>query len=293
MNAHSGIRLSILNKELEESFAGIASQHGQIRWFVQTYLLALFGLFTLTGFIVNTVNIPSSGNDPTKLKVAVGISCSISLFILGWLLLSVLARKIATLTIIYKHIAVCRRARLQFMKDQYHEEYFYSTNADEILLPGMIRFMPYCFFVLNYMVLCGGLFFYAYFITDDLNLSSVLSLTIGTIVGLFYPNVCIIFNKHIITAIKATSFSHKKKLEESWDDLRKRFRKDSWYVIALLVTLALGSVLLLIIAVSHHNRTDLSWEFWLALLDGTLFAALLYYFEKDHLKNIKKAMEGK
>jgi len=269
------MRIALINKELEESFSYSESQHVQIKWFIQLHLLALFGFFSLAGFLHR--------NSVSGISSLICLSSAIAVFGIGWILLTVLAHKISMILLINKHISTFRNHRLQVLGDGFRCSYVYPTDPSEALIARSVNVLPYIFFAANYMVLCGSSWFFIAQITDNY-IGFAASISIGVLVGIFYPRTCVTFYKHLRAAKDALSFSEKHKIEDRFEDARKQ--KDSpqkaldLCVFFLLALSAGFSVYLVYLMAIDNPILSLSGHITIALGNGLLFGALRYLREK-------------
>jgi hypothetical protein len=271
-----GSKVPVINQELEENYAHLDRQHAQVKWFVQLYTFALIGLFSLAGYLASHPNPP--------LTHLIGLSAGFVLFCLGWLLLSTLANKMGMIVLTHKQIALLRGYRLDLLKSDLEDKYVFPTKPKDVRFPKLVEYTPYLFFIVNYIILCGGA---AFFISDFTNISVGLtsSFAIGVIAGLFYPNSCVEFNKHIKTAGKATSLENMRNLEKAFTDFRKQSRKKHivrylvlLVILFLLVIIAVGLLLLSILLepYSSVHKTLIM----LSVLNAVIFAVIRFGMEK-------------
>lgn len=269
------------NKEIDEANEILARQHSQIKWYVQIYLLALFGFFSLAGFLFKK-DATSQGCSSEDVII---LACATIIFCLGWLLLSALAHKISIINLIYKQLAYMRRNRLEHVNIFTSKNYIYPLDPKEIRLPGLVSYMPYLFFVLNYNVICGCVFFITYKYFSLANAVNI-SVCSAIFIGLFYPRVCVTFNKHMRASADADSFPNKQYLEQKWEEKRKGKINLIGFTIKYGMLILIFSVSILATIFNIYNIETFSPKTYLStvILSGLLFGILRYFFEVVDLK---------
>lgn len=264
------------NKEIDEANEILNRQHLQIKWYVQIYLLALFGFFSLAGFLFRKETTSSSLYNVDVIIIA----CAIIIFFLGWLLLSALAHKVSIINLIYKHLATMRLGRIEHINNIFIKGYAFPLSSKEIKLPGMIKHMPYLFFVLNYNILCGCVFFIAYKYFGILNAINI-SICTAVLAGLFYPRVCVTFNKHIRASEGASSFPDKQYLEQEWEE-KRRSKIDPFGLIikyGLLLFLFFVSLASTICSALNFLEINSYYLLVITIVSGGVFGLFRYFFE--------------
>lgn len=214
--------LNIINKELEECLECVSHHYKQIKWFVQSYFFAFAALFSIATFY-------AQGEREILLSI-VGVTFGIAVYMFGWFLLSALARRVASIYYIHKQIALFRNCRYNLLSSYCRdslltqnnkEKYVFPRNMNLVTLPGLIFYLPYAFFALNYAVLIGSICYFTWSQFDRGEISIILSFTIGTTFGIFYPNACVTFNKHLKGVIKHDTYEERSIYEREWKKLRK------------------------------------------------------------------------
>ncbi|MDH5325317.1 MAG: hypothetical protein OEZ68_02440 [Gammaproteobacteria bacterium] len=243
--------IDIVNIEIEEAYNSVSHQHQQIKFYLQYYMVALIGLFTLTGYLtqsnnektedsphiefhfamfpLNSVqNQLSEKTDESKViknemspSAKLGITFVVTVFLLGWAFIAILAHKISFLVLLYKHIAFFRYERLELGgSESMKAGYVLPNNKSHIKLPSLVIYLPYVFFVFNYLILIGGLSYYLILSLDWVQTIAVVSF-VSIVFGIYYPIVCLTFNKHYRAARKAPNMAGKLKLIMAWNQLVK------------------------------------------------------------------------
>lgn len=262
----------IVEKEISETTASLSQQHTQCQWYVQTYLLAVSGLFAIAGFF---------GKDGTfsVQASAVGVTYALVVFFLGWIFLSVVAHKAAMIHMLYKHIASMRSLRVRDYP-ALREEYVLPLEKYQIKYGSLLKQLPYLFFVFNFVFVCSAL---AYFMSAHLayyyQVVAIIS-AIVTLLGTFYPVVCISFNKHLGCAFKARSIRHKYILEAKWTRAVREAKRKFRFLKVFLLTLAnLGAIGIAIFSLTEESSMY-SREIIIACYVGvTIYAAIRYAME--------------
>lgn len=280
MEEKSKIKIDFLNKEVEEANKILERQHTQIQWFVQVYLLALFGFFSVTGYLI----VKSNSEIPVLSVNVIILVCAAIIFCLGWLLLSALSHKLSIMQMVYKHLATMRRRRIEEVDILLEEGYVFPLSDESVQMPGLIYYMPYLFFGLNYTLFCGSFFFVFH---KQLSYVPALNLSfcIAILVGLFYPRVCMTFNKHMRASGDADTLPKKQYLEEMWEKKRKSGATKLGLFVKHGALFILTSLSIGITYFSINNIWNYNDFVYLAAGVVTLlvFGALRYFFETASL----------
>lgn len=262
-----------LNKEIDEANEILSAQHAHIKWYTQTYLLALFGFLSLAGYL----EIKKEGYVTSNMAAdVVVVTCSIIIFCLGWIFLSSLAHKISMITMLHKHLAALRRLRLESFEkaSEIESEYIFPLSNEQIRLPGLIMHMPYWFFALNFSILSGTIFFV---LARHIGLipSLISSFSVAMIVGLFYPRVCITFRKHMRASNDANTIPEKYYLEDTWEEKRKARINVIGFTLKYFTFTLILSIQLLMTYMSITNKY-LKLDNYLNInMNNLLFSSLL------------------
>lgn len=266
----------VLEKEISEASASISSQHAQCQWYVQTYLVAITGLFAIAAFFARDGKLSVQAS-------AVGIVYSLVVFFMGWVFLSVIAHKVAMIHMLYKHIAGMRDLRAK-AHPELEFAYVLPKGRTPVKYGSLIGQLPYLFFAFNFILFAGGL---AYFLAPHTRYHQTVGVvvTVCTLLGTFYPVVCISFNKHLTCASKARNVRHKQLLENHWTravrDKKKRFR---WLRFGLLILANLGAMLIAIYAYVPQTAESEKVVITLSYSGLILYGLVRYAMEKWRLK---------
>ncbi|MFZ6820030.1 hypothetical protein [Undibacterium sp. Ji22W] len=267
---------SVIEKEISESMSSVASQHSQCQLFVQTFLLSVTGLFAVAAFF-------SKDSKLTLQASSVGIVYSLLVFFMGWVFLSVIAHKVAMIHILYKHIAAMRAFRVSLFP-MLRNTYVLPIGRATAKYGSMINQLPYLFFAFNFVLFAGALsFFLAPHIQYHQNVAVVIA--VCTVLGTFYPIVCISFNKHLECARRAKDMLHKERLEKVWtQSVRSKKRKFRWPRILFLILCNFGAIAIAVLSFdpSHFlsSRQIIAFSYGGAL--GFIF--LRYAVEKWRIR---------
>lgn len=265
----------VVEKEISETAASLSHQHAQCQWYVQTYLLAISGLFALVSFF----------GKETKLTVqfsAVGVTYAIVVFFMGWVFLSIVAHKAAMIHMLYKHIANMRGLRIQ-AHEALRERYVLPLERTQIRYGGLLTKLPYFFFAFNFVFVCSAL---TYFIAPHLQhyYQTVAVISASAIaLGTFYPVVCISFNKHLACAFKARNMQHRYQLEEAWTKaVKEKKQKYGVLKLFLLVIANTGAIGIAICSVR-----DLAASYSLQVIIASYFGAIVYAMSRYALETVR------
>ncbi|HZW25906.1 MAG TPA: hypothetical protein VFF26_10520 [Gallionella sp.] len=267
--------LSIIEKEISETQTAIAFQHEQVKWYLQTYLLAISGLFALSGYFASDSNI-------TVRESIIGATFTITTFFLGWIFLSVIAHKSSLIIMLYKQLAVTRGIRAR-STPELAADYVMPRASHHIKVAGMLKYLPYLFFVFNFLILCGGLSFYfsphmKYF--QIVASVSAFAVTLGT----FYPVVCVTFNRQIRCATHAKSMRHKNLLERIWGHEMHKIKQRHRGVRGFFLAVAMfGAISIAIFSFSTIGVTYEQTIVYFAYIGTALFGVLRLLIERYRL----------
>lgn len=221
---------NVICKEMDESFSHLERQHSHIIWFIQVYMAVFSGYAVLCGYF-------GSKDGVSIVQSVVGLIGSVLVFMLGWVILTVVANKITSIYLIHKHMANLRRERRVKLDLGFGDNYVFHTDASTFQLPRSIEYVPYVIFLVNYSVIFGGIIFNTYKLFTFPG-SLMFALAIGAAIGLKYPDVCVSFNKQLWAAATAKSFVQESALEDWWDNRRKEAKKKiDFFPIALVLFL--------------------------------------------------------
>jgi len=266
----------IIEKEISETATSLSQQHSQCQWYVQTYLVAISGLFAVAGFF------GKDGKFSTQAS-AVGIVYSIIVFFLGWVFLSVVAHKAAMIHMLYKHIASMRGFRIK-NHEELRAKYVLAIGQSQIKYGSLITQFPYLFFSFNFIFLCSAL---AYFVSPHFlyyQTVAIISAT-ATLFGTFYPVVCISFNKHLGCAFKAKNARHRHLLELTWTRAVRAYKKKYRLPKYFLLTVAnLGAVGVVVFAMTPESKEYTQPIIYSSYAGVIIFAAVRYAMEKYRIK---------
>jgi hypothetical protein len=267
--------LNIVEKEISETQTAIAFQHEQVKWYLQTYLLAISGLFALSGYF-------ASDNNITIRESIIGATFTVTTFFLGWTFLSVIAHKSSLIIMLNKHLAATRGIRVRSAPDL-AADYVMTRTSRHIKVASMLKYLPYLFFAFNFLILCGGLSFYFsphmkyYQIVASV---SAFAVTLGT----FYPVVCVTFNRQIRCASQAKSMRHKNLLERIWGHEMHKIKQR--HKVARGCFLAMAMFGAISIALFSFSTTGATFELTiinLAYIGTALFAVSRLMIERYRL----------
>jgi len=266
----------IIEKEISETSTSLNQQHTQCQWYVQTYLLAISGLFAVAGFF---------GKDG-KLSIqasSVGIVYAVIVFFLGWVFLSVVAHKAAMIHMLYKHIASMRALRIN-KHEELREKYVLPLEKNQIRYGSLITYLPYLFFIFNFIFLCSAL---TYFISPHFSYYQTVAIVCAsaTLFGTFYPVVCISFNKHLGCAFKANNARHRNLLEHIWTHAvkkeKRKYRSIKYILLAIANLGAIGVVVFALMPLSKEYTHTIIYTSYSGVL---IFTAIRYVMEKYRIK---------
>jgi len=212
-------QVEILNKEVDECVKNISSQHQQVKYYFQSYMIAIVGLFSLAGFFSKDLISIS--------EMFIGIMYSVCVFFLGWIFLSIISHKVAMLILVYKHMAIIRRTRLRKLNcNETTKSYVLPTDPTHIRMPGLLKFLPYLLFIFNFAMLCGTI---SYYLSYHLMFHQVTSVVcfIAVLFGSFYPIACVSYRKHTDCAKRANSLESFHRIEILWNKASKKVKKIS------------------------------------------------------------------
>lgn len=252
----------VIEKEISETVASLTHQHTQCQWYVQTYLIAISGLFAVVSFL---------GKDG-KLSVqasAVGITYALVVFFMGWVFLSIVAHKAAMIHMLYKHIANMRGLRIKahaILK----EHYVLPLEKTQIRYGSLLTSLPYLFFAFNFVFVCSAL---TYFVAPHMQYyyQAVAVICASAIaLGTFYPVVCISFNKHLDCAFKAKNMHHRYLLEGAWakavKERKDRYRYPRIFLLFLANAGAIGIAAYSLNVESLAHSTEITFASYLGTI---------------------------
>ncbi|MCF7513628.1 hypothetical protein L3V43_07000 [Pseudoalteromonas sp. L23] len=278
-------QVEILNKEMDECYKNINNQHQQVKYYFQSYMVAIIGLFSLSSYF--------SKEGMTNSELFLGITFSICVFFLGWIFLSIVSHKISMLILIYKHMSVIRSSRLKKLGcEQTENQYVLPKEIRDIRMPGLLKFLPYLLFVFNFVTLCGAV---AYYLSFNYMYHQVVSVVgcIAVFFGSFYPIACISYRKHTDCALRARSLKAFNKLERRWNienkNLNKKYSnlKATFILIGMLISLLSVYVSSLSLEEDHKIYLTICSSVGLLIYGAMRFAAEKYRikFVVTHIEN--------
>ena len=272
--------IEIINKEIDETINNVTHQHQQIKYYFQVYMVALVGLFSISGYF-------AKGGFSTHESI-VGAAFTVTVFFLGWVFLSVVSHKVAMIILLYKHLSVFRRRRLNIMNcSGLEKEYVLPHEKKNVIMPGMLKFLPYLVFVFNFLILCGGLAFYLAPHVSYVQSVATIS-AVAVVLGAFYPRVCITFNKHISCAIRGATLRAKHRMENAWEKSVKQCGKPSRLIKVVFVLFSITGALGL--AISSYYITDPLYQKVIVIacwIGVVVFAVVRYFIEIYNFKIAK------
>jgi len=266
----------IIEKEIAEASASIASQHSQCQWYVQTYLVAITGLFAIAAFFAKDGKL-------TLQASSVGVVYSIVVFFIGWVFLSVIAHKVAMIQMLYKHVAGMRELRAK-NHPILESAYVLPKGRTPVKYGSLIGQLPYLFFAFNFVLFAGGI---SFFLAPHTQYHQTVSVVVAicTILGTFYPVVCISFNKHLSCASKARNMRHKQLLENHWTRaVRDRKKKFRGVRNTLLLLANIGAILVAAFAYSPQSSGFEMAVIFLSYIGIAIYGALRYAMERWRLR---------
>lgn len=241
-------KIDIINKEVDETIGNISHQHQEIKYYFQLYTVALIGLFSISGYFSN--------NGLSIHESIIGSAYTVTVFFLGWVFLSIVSHKVAMIILLYKHIAIFRRRRLNILKGtNLMKDYVLPSDKKDVMMPEMLKYLPYLVFVFNFLILCGGLAFYFAPHMPYYQMMATVTAT-AVLFGAFYPRVCITFNKHVSCATRGSTLRAKYRMELAWERAIKQAGKPSRIIkIIFLIVSALGAWSIAVVSFFIENHT--------------------------------------
>lgn len=265
--------LELINKEVDETTSGISHQHIQLKDYLQVYLLSLGGLFAISGFF--------SSNGEVGIKESIiGSVCTLTVFFLGWLFLSIVSHRASMLILLYKHLAFLREMRAnEFGNNEFIKGYVLPAGKGMIKMPGLLHYLPYFFFAFNFLILCGGL---AFFLSPHMKYHQIVACVSAAAVffGSFYPLVCVTFKRHVKCAEKANTIKGMRRLEDVWHKQIMERQRPSRTV---KVILAFGAIVGSIVIAAFSFVVDKSDIFYVVTFSWTsviAYALIRFFAEK-------------
>lgn len=262
----------IIEKEIAETATSLSQQHSQCQWYVQTYLLAISGLFAVAGFFGKDGKLSTQAS-------AVGIVYAVIVFFLGWVFLSVVAHKAAMIHMLYKHIASMRGFRIK-NHEELRAKYVLPLKQNQIKYGSLIKRFPYLFFSFNFIFLCSSL---AYFVAPHFDYYQTIAIicAVATLFGTFYPVVCISFNKHLGCAFKAKNARHRLLLEHIWTRaVRDHKKKYKWLKLFFLTAANFGAVGVVVFTMNPMSKEYTHLIIFSSYAGVIFFATVRYAIEK-------------
>jgi hypothetical protein len=294
--------LSAINKEIDEANASIDSQRQQIRWLCQTYSIALAGLFTIAAYTLEHTRLSAISSDQSVkgnfsdmhkvILVICGMAFGLLVFFYGWISLSVIARKLTTIHLLNKHVAICRMGRAKFLDDFVNSKYVLTRDHSLMSLPGHINHLPYIFFAINFLVLLGSFLLFSCLVWDG-TISVMLTISTAMFLGNIYPTACANFNKHVKIARKSGSFLEYNNWLNTIADFRKKAglkRNLKRFAFWILVILAIG-----VFVTRDYNRLFINNENVFTVgfcIYGLLFGLAKWIMEITESRSWKVHLKG-
>jgi hypothetical protein len=266
----------IVEKEIAETTSSISSQHAQCQWYVQTYLVAITGLFAIAAFFAKDGKLSVQAS-------AVGVVYSLVVFFMGWVFLSVIAHKVAMIHMLYKHVAGMRELRAK-AHPELESAYVLPKGRTPVKYGSLIGQLPYLFFAFNFVLFAGGL---SFFLAPHTRYHQTVAVVVAicTLLGTFYPIVCISFNKHLSCASKARNMRHKQLLENHWTRaVRDKKRRFWWLRFSMLTIANFGALLMALYAYVPQTSSSERAVILLCYAGLLGYGLVRYAMEKWRLK---------
>lgn len=242
-------RLSSVTQEIDNSFSHVAAQKSHSISIVKLYLVSLTGLLGYAAFVQTKVFANQPAGDIKFLMFSIfGISYTLIVFCLGWVLLSYLSHIICGISLSYKHISNMRFLKsLIFPNNSFCNNSIMPTHHSGV--PIMFsRDLPIIFSIVNFLTL---LLIY-YYLVISVNHFWAFNITtfVLSIFAIFYPNACINFYKEILCAKLVTPHKNEEYVRSVINRKMNILKSTSYYKnkISLLKN---AFIVFLIAKVSH------------------------------------------
>lgn len=120
----------------------------------------------------------------------------------------------------------------------YKDQYVFPLEKTDVVFPRMVNYLPYVFFIINYVLLISFNFYYLNPHLEMHQLVSILAL-IAILTGLFYPRLCVTFKKHMRCSNKANTLKKMKELEKTWEkNYRSKVPRLAKYFILFILSVS-------------------------------------------------------
>jgi hypothetical protein len=283
--------VAFLNREYDEVWDCIQNDYQHSKSFIQLYVLAMTGLFAVTGLTIE--------HDSVEIR-ATGLGVTLVVVLTGWLLLSFMSFKLSHLILNLKHLAHIRKRRLDSLEaaDDFRLAYGLPLRSEGIIIPNSWKHTPVVFCVFNYLLLFFAAIFYwqiketptsvAVFPDDYGNAIGIAAL-MSIAYGMGLRKSLLRFRQRLLSVIMADGYEKRKFYEEVWNEMdRRNYMKLRWPYYATLLLFAI-----LCATTIYLDMIEDTWFLFVVVmaLEQVCLMKRLHFFQEELEKpaeNLKK-----
>ncbi|MBU0508642.1 hypothetical protein KKH27_07395 [bacterium] len=277
--------LDLYQSEIQECREEEQSQYEAIRWYWRTYLYGLGGLVSFIGFATQY----ASGNIYVNV---LGFTYGTLLFFSGWLLLSLLARKLVNINFLHKQAALIRDLRATLVGGRLESNYVLVRSSQYVRMPGHIHRAPYYFFVLNFAILLGSLLVFASGIWGFED-GVYFMLAVGMFLGNIYPIACANFYKQIIGAEYCSTRHDQTEWVRRFEEIRESRIKKKRFLHVFFFCVAVGPFLIFLFRRDVEKQLPFTRRELLLLIIAVslIFGLVRYLVELREVKRTRQRLQ--